>query len=573
MAKISAFLLSVFFQYLVAQSVIKRSVNLQSLYLWLWSIILFCLSFPLKTRAEKIFKKGKKNLPRNLLLFLTILLGVGVRIAFMLDGQRFHGDEYQTAYFSYSLGKLSEIDWFGVYPERGGWVSQFPIPFFFFQKVFFNILGPNTLTLRFSVLPYVLGVFLFSFLLIEKLFSSKTAFVATVILAFLAPDIYLSSLGLHFISSTAFFLASLYFFLRSLESNNKIDYLLTGCALAFSYLTYYSSYIAFPSLVFFLVLLILTKKIKLKTLTNQLLTLGVFIYVLSPLITYAWKVDNFFTQRSDQVSVFSGEWSPHVNEKITTNLFFSITKDQIKTSFASLYKDGIGGHGGYDFGKLALLDKVTFSGLVLGAFFFLYKGVVKKSVKHLFFLAVIFVSYLTGIVFTIPPPAYHRFSIAFPFISFVIGVSLVGLSSFVKKVSAKISLIFLWAGTLSIIFLNLTHFDKVLGAEGFGFLSKSVPKQELLLIENGLKKLPNQKIYISAFGSYALGRILFFRFNSEREFITDHIDRISLNAKKSESPLLIIHLPDDETLRKTRAAFPNYKILKKYESHYLLSLF
>src|SRR3989344_3433548 len=164
--KIILFLCSVILQSFVILDVINRNVDNWSLLFWLLSIIFLYLSFPFSNPKKPILRDRKlsfedrfKKIPFAALVIMSISLGI--RAYFMFDTERYHIDEYATAYYSYSIGKISKLDWFGVYPPKGAWVSQFPLPFFLFQKIFFNIFGLTTLSMRLSTLPYVFLTFLF----------------------------------------------------------------------------------------------------------------------------------------------------------------------------------------------------------------------------------------------------------------------------------------------------------------------------------------------------------------------------------------------------------------------------
>jgi hypothetical protein len=586
--KILAFLLSVVYQYWIALAVIERSVNITTLVLWLLSIIFIYYSFPFSKKKTVSTSQAKYKLSRKQLLLLILVIGFAVliRVYLMLDTNRFHGDEYQTAYFSYNLPKISDIDWFAVYPERGAWVSQFPVLFFVFQKLFFNLFGISTLVIRFSVLPYIIAVFIFLFLSVQRLFDTKTAFLSTFILSVFAPDLYLTSLGLHFISSTAFFLASIYFFLLTYQEGEKRHFAFLGVTLAFCYMTYYSSFIALPTIFVLFFLLLSKKKLAGVKLSNYILAVLVLAYSIAPLTVYATQVDNFFTQRTDQISVFNGEWSQYSKEKKDFNTYLNIAKEQTAVSLRSLYKDGIGGHGGYNFGHLALFDYFTIILFGVGFLYFIYQSVAKRSSSHIFIVSVITLAFFSSMVFTIPPPAYHRFSIAFPFICIIISSLLVKFQS----INPQLSLTFTQGVVIAYIaifcFTNLAHFNQFLEKDGFKQAAEAINNNsknlnyqqvsgatsdnEYLFIENDIKRFPNKTVFISSFNSYALGRIMLFRFNGEKLFITEGLDAILDILPDSSDTLIIIHNPGEISIEKVRTKFPNMQIIDEYQHHILI---
>lgn len=207
--RIAFFAISLIFQFIVISNIIDRTVSNWSLFFWISSLILLYAAFPFISRIKNTENKTSfRNFP---IILSIILFGIIIRIFLMLNTTSFHIDEYLTAHYSYSLGDLSKLDWFGMYPPVGEWICQFPLLYFFFQKLFFNIFGLSTLTMRFSILPYITIIFVSLFLLTKRLYNEKTAITAILIFAIFSPDLYLSRWSLHFVSSTALFLLTAIF--------------------------------------------------------------------------------------------------------------------------------------------------------------------------------------------------------------------------------------------------------------------------------------------------------------------------------------------------------------------------
>lgn len=564
--KILFFIFSLLFQLTALSDVIQRSVNNLTLLLWILSLFLLYLSFPFSKKEDtdqdkKIFTRGK--LKNYFLLFSIIVLALTIRIILMQNASSFHNDEYLSAYFSYSLPDFSKLDWFSIYPVPRDWIWQFPVLYFFFQKLFFNIFGIGTLTMRLSIVPYIIIIFTFLFLIVKRLYTKEAAYLTLVILAVFSPDLYLSRWSLHFISSTAFFLAATYFFILSVKEGRKKHFALLGFFLGLCYMVYYSSYLAVPLLFFYALALIIKKRICISTLKNFLLTVLVFIYTISPLATYAMKVENFLINRVEQVKLINGSWSPYKDLQINSMPTFEILKKQTVLSVKSLYTDGIGGHGGYVFGNLALFDKITFLFILLGILYFLFKIVKKRDVNSLFLLMSIFAAFTTGMIFTTPPPAFHRISLIFPFLALIISVTVIEVYFLIVRKYKKLALIFLVLCIVALVTSNTVHFRKVLAKDGPD--DPDYPK-----IQQYLNQQNKKMFYVAAFDSYGLGKILFIRSGGKLNSITKQLDEILLIIPKDKTSYLVIYRPDEESIPKVKKIFPKVKVIEYYNTHILL---
>jgi len=571
--KLFSFCLSLLFQYFVAQSVINRTVDNWSLLFWILSIIAFYFSFhfSFKKREKPVPMETSKKTNRKVLFLggAVIVLAMIVRFYYMSDISRFHGDEYQTAHFSHLLGDFSQLDWFAVYPPKGAWVSQFPLFFFFFQKIFFLIFGTSTLVIRLSVLPYIFLVFLFLFFIAKELFNILTAFFSIILLLFFAPDFYLSSFGLHFISSTALFCIAFYLFIKALKEGGKWQFGLLGFFTALCYLTYYSSYLVLPLFICFVVILVWQKKIELSILKNFFLSLTIFLLTMSPFFVYAFKINNFFLQRFSQVSLFYGSWSQYAKQKLNPEDYLFVFKERLANNIQSLYRDGIGGAGGYDFGHLAFFDKITLLFFCVGMIYLFYRVIKYREFSCLFILIILIVTFITGMVLTTPPPAYHRSSMAFPFIVLCLGVLCEALYQLGRKfLDVKLSYVLVFTILTILLLSNLEHFNQMNKKDK----NEIRGNDEYLQIESDIRKQKEKTVFISAFGSYHLGRVLFFRFNGERKFITEYFSILVRLIPKNKTSLLILHYPDEKIITEIKTEFSQVEILEKYQDHLLLKL-
>ena len=109
---------------------------------------------------------------------------------------------------------------------------------------------------------------------------------------------------------------------------------------------------------------------------------------------------------------------------------------------------------------------------------------------------------MTGMVLTIPPPAYHRFSIAFPFLvilmtlPFSLLLRLPGLPASNRNALA--------AGLLLVFAcVNQRQFAEA--------VFRDRPSDDLRLSELINQRFGGRKLYVAAFQSFAFQKIFFFR--------------------------------------------------------------
>lgn len=438
--------LSIVLNIFISWQVYKDNYSFVLIFLWIFSVlslIIFSTYKNINLKNLKAIKVSKKTV----FILMLLLLPSIVRI-FNYDLDRIHTDDLITAYFS-AFYDLTNTNFFSAIPtDKGQWVSQFPTPYFALQKLFFLLFGETLLTIKLSILPYVFIVSLMIFLIAKETINEKTAVISVIIYSFFAPSLYIETLGLHFISSTAIFMVFFYFILLTLKEKKYLYSTLTGVFCGLSYLFYTSSYIAFPILVFSFITYLVLSKNRLLTVKIFLISIVGFLTIVSPYLVYMHSAQNYYlTQRINQVNLVSGEWSHQKDEiKKGTNPLNIILRN-LSLSIKSLYSDGIGGHGGYSFNNLAFFDKITLFLFIYGITASLVLSFRKKGL--LFTLLVIFLSYIFGVVLTIPPPAYHRFSLAYPFLAIIISIPLYIILS-VNKISLKVKV-------LMIIFILFTY--------------------------------------------------------------------------------------------------------------------
>lgn len=464
---------------------------------WLVLIVAYLLSFRPDTRLSGFFGP-KINIYSLLTLLICILLPVIVRLLFYQSG-RMHGDDAITGYFS-AIYDLRHTDFFGPVPEnRGAWVSQFPSLYFILQKIFFKITGVNGLTLKLSVLPYVAIVGVMTYATARNYTGRFYSLLAVYFSSFLAISIYLETLGLHFISSTAVFMIFFYTLLRANASGEMFKFALGGVACGLCYLFYSSSYIAFP--VGILLILAGLSVRKAWTGAGRLLVfLAGFSVVLLPFAGYMARTGSFYlNQRARQVSFLTGSWSP-VREQLNQGIQLTkILADQTKLSLESLYRSGVGGHGGYDFGHNALFDRFTLILLAVSFFTVLIMAVKKPGLISLLMLPLI--TFISGVILTISPPAFHRFSLAFPYLAVIMALAVSAIGRLTGRIKTLSTIL---TGIILIVFgiTNLRHLLLPLEKESVN---------ESLYLSNFINaKYPGRRLHVASFPGYSFDSTYYF---------------------------------------------------------------
>lgn len=458
---------------------------------------------------------------RTFAILGIILLPAIVRIL-LYQPNRIHGDDLLTASFSLDYRPLTTPFFAGV-PVSTDWVASFPAPYFLFQKIFLRIFGASVLTVKLSIVPYILIVSTMTYLIGAHIFNPFTGAIAVALYAFMAISLYLETLGLHFISSTAIFMIFFYAMLRSIHSTKPFWPTITGILCASCYFFYTSSYIALPIL---LVGVLTQKKLWKK---SAWILIG-FLITIAPFATYAIKTDNYFTGRINQISLLSGSWSNDRETAKTTDGAISAIKKNLTLSLRSFIEDGIGGHGGYLFDRRAFFNRTGLLLFLTGAalsFVLLW-----RNGSILLILLVPMLSYITGVVLTIPPPAYHRLSLVFPFIAIV---SAIPFSLHFKKYLLSVALGIALYLILVYAYTNISYFTSTVQKEAL------IPDAAIITHIN--KTYPERRIHVAAFPGFALDRLFpFFIPKTSLSIDTQYHATYLENFEKNEPYLYIITL-------------------------------
>jgi len=534
--------------------------NLLSLFFYALYLTLFILflinprrNFLRRLKSTLSFKFNKKEC---LILGTTIIVYLSLLFYFSTFKFHYQEDEFITAYISFFLPSINKINWFALFPLDRSWVTQFPILFFILQKPFLTVLGPSLESIRVSTWPYQILTVLFTYLIGKEYFKEKIyQYLVPVFFIMLAPNLYLSSLGLHFISSTAFFLASFYFFLRMTKEKDILNSILCGIFIGASYLTYASSYTILPFLIIFIIMEFLNRR-NLKYFTSFLVPLSIFLLIFYPFLLETIRGNSFLITRINQVSIFQPgdlHWIQTLNHSLWFNL-------------QALYTAGLGGVNEYYFGHQALFNPFTFLLIIVGLLAFLLQTV-RKNIRFFYPLLIIVVTFFLGMVLTIPPGAFHRIYISFPFVALVIvgAVKLIAEKIRELKILPKSSIwIFL---TFVIVIFPAVNFystkNMINKDEEISILTDSVYIQSFITAN-----FPKgSKISIAAYPAYHLGKELFFRLNNSYPISTDYFPAVLSLLKPTN--LLIIQYPNEGEKINLLDKFPKGEYLTSIGNYHL----
>lgn len=501
---------------------------------------------------QKIIKFLSCRINTKETIIISILIAIYLLLLYYFSSFKFHyqEDEFITAYISLFLPPLSKLNWFALYPLDKSWVTQFPVLFFILQKPFLKILGPSLESIRISTWPYQISTVVLLYLIGKEYFKEKKyQILVPLIFIFLAPNLYLSSMGLHFISSTVLFLASFYFFLIILKKGRLFYAVSCGVFIGLSYLTYASSYITLP-IIFLFMGLESIKSRTLKYFKPFIVSLVIALLILCPFIIYAISKDNFITQRVDQVSILN---AAETQEKIKNGTsFLTIFVNSALINFKSLFIGDLGGINEYYFGREALFNIFTFFLIITGSITCLIKAL-KGKLLYLYPLIIFLTSFFLGMVITIPSGAFHRIYISFPFLAIIIVLGAKFIIQRIKPSQFKNLVLILIIFVFLVSNIN-SAYEMILRDQQISILTDSIYLESFIKTD-----FKEGKIFISTYPAHHLGKELFFRTNSHYNITSNYFPEVfSLVDKKS---LLILHYPDKSQIQQLYQKFPNGKYL------------
>ena len=500
----------------------------------------------------------------------------------------FHQDEFITAYASYQLPAIGQINWYAAYPPPGEWVARFPILFFALQKPFLMALGPTVDAMRISVWPYVALIVVYLYAFARLLSPGRTfAAVAAALAVVFAPSLYIWSLGVHFMSAALFFLAGLFHLIRLLRYGRTVDAALCGLFAGLAYLTYPSSYIALPLFVTILLVESLARR-SADPLRLSVPALAVFAVVLLPFVVSALTQYDFLTQRVDQVSALSGTTLPNLPPPgLTGN--WDTPVGRVLANLRALYIPGDGGIGGYGFGGLAFFSPIALLLFVLGLVAAVYRGARGVLVPllspaadvptapaadadsrlgdrmHLYVVGALLAAFLAGMVLTVPPGGLHRISVVYPLIGLTMAVGLYAPLDFVRRVG--------WTRPRGIRVLRLGLALVLVASLGLE-LTRAVAMMsddqtnQSPLIDRYVKATvpPGGLVIVVAPTIYHLGRELFIRSGGQRRVVTEPLSQA---IKSRDANLFVVLGPNDNTRWVILAEYPHARFVDTVDGHSL----
>lgn len=515
-------IISIVFTIYIEYRLLTSTYSHALFFLWIISIVLFLYRFAshLKFKFNTLFTR------KIVLLCVILFLPIFVRILHF-DLNRIHGDDIMTAYFS-ATEDFRRLNLFSGIPSRWtDWEAQFAPLFFLLQRIFFTLFGANLLTIKLSILPYVMLTSIMLYLIAKDLIDKKTAYITIFIYSFFAFSIYIETIGLWIVSGTAIFVVFFYFSIQFIKFPSADTAAFMGVSCGFCLLFYFSAYIAIPLLLLAIIWKLATIRKK-GVLYAAVVAFAGFLIVTLPFITMAFTTTNYFIQRSEQMTLLP--FSPtRLNLSSFQNSIGNPLLKNTAVVFSSLYQNGIGGHGGVNFGHLALFDRFSLILLITGFVGFIIL-VFKKPVL-LFILIAILLSFVP-MIFSLPPPAYHRASTAIPLFQIISALPFSILFS-VKKIPRMIAVI------VSIVILSLY----VLANESYIQVAVTGEKYHPLFqaTEYANKTYPHRSIHCAAYPGFICDKLYFFsRWKTAISYDVDYHDTYLKNFNRNEKYVYLV---------------------------------
>src|SRR5262249_32574592 len=167
-----------------------------------------------------------------------------------------------------------------------------------------------------------------------------------------------------------------------------------------------------------------------------------------------------------------------------------IVAANLALALSSFVRNGIGGGGGYDFGHLALLDGLSVALLAIGAAAAVVLAA-RGRAEWLFVLGIVVASFAVFVLLALPPPGYHRFLIATPFLVLLM---VLPLSLLLRAGSLPRSVRLALAGGLLLVFacVNERRLVEALWLDR--------PTDEIRLARYVAHRYPGRAVYVAAYG-------------------------------------------------------------------------
>lgn len=330
-------------------------------------------------------------------------------------------------------------------------------------KVFMTVLGSSELTAR--LLSIISGTLttLATYLIANKLYERKTAFVASLLVATSPLLIYYSQEARMYSLAALFAVMSLYFFVSILKED-KIQYWLGF--IFFSVMTFYTDYMPIfilPSYLLFLILF--RKKFKKATLRSFIPALILIFAVLAPWV-------NIFVKQLKSglsVSTSSSSWSTVIGSATPKDLAIVLPK--------------------FIVGRISPENDLTyfFIFLPIAAFIFLLLAIyfirINTIRSSLWFFLIIPIALSFGLSLFVPIFSYFRLLFVLPVLYVLLASAICNLNWTKPKLSMILIMMIINFTSLGIYFTN-PKFQRENWREATRFVIDSAPVNSIALFES-----------------------------------------------------------------------------------------
>ncbi len=248
---------------------------------------------------------------KNLFLGLILLSAIFLRFYNLENSLMFQGDQGRDAMVVSSIFKDLDPVFIGPVTSIG---NMYLGPFYYYFMLPFLFLSyPSPMGPVYGVAAVsVLTVFLF-FKIVEKIFKSKTAYLATIFFTFSAGVVNLARFSWNPNLAPFFSLLMFYFTYLAWQKNSKY-WILTALCFGILIQLHYVTLLALSGAGLVLLIQIFEKdKNKQKLLKHVLLAISVFILTLAPLMLFDYKHD--FLNAKSFANIFTKEESFNLEKK------------------------------------------------------------------------------------------------------------------------------------------------------------------------------------------------------------------------------------------------------------------
>ncbi len=336
---------------------------------------------------------------KNWILIVVILVGIFLRF-YRLEGfVTFLGDQGRDVIIAKRILTLEHLPAIGA-PTSIGQVYLGPF-YYYFITPWLLLFNYQPVGLAFGVAFFSSIYLLINYLIVKELFNKRISLISTLFLSFSSVLIDFSRYSWNPNLLPLFTLLTVYFAIKSLETNKWYFFALLGTFISFSIQLHYLALFLIPPIAV-LFANDLIKKIKqsgnitMKQFSNYLLMIFSFIFFSSPLIVFDLR-HNFLNSKNF-INLFRSSGSSFLTK---VNSFFD------SFYYLNLYSFNID------------LNKIFVYLLMLFLFMILFTLIIKKS--HLKTLLFIFLLAILGMSLYSGPKHPHYLVILYPLYYIIIG--------------------------------------------------------------------------------------------------------------------------------------------------------